>query len=67
MVKENSGKAARNRQLRSLFTVIACCVTIIALYELSGLKNKVKDAVEDKTLDVGGRRIRRGSGGQQKM
>ena len=42
MVKGNSGKANRNRNLQKLFIVILSCISIIVIYELSGLKQPKK-------------------------
>lgn len=36
MVKGNSGKAARNRLIRRLMTVIVCCLLVITIYEFTG-------------------------------
>ena len=36
MVKGNSGKAARNRLIRRLMTVIVCCLIVITIYEFTG-------------------------------
>lgn len=48
-IKGNSGKAKRYRQLRKLGTVVGICLTIIMIYEWTGVpkeKRRKKEAMK---------------------